>query len=86
MRFEHACAVSTMGSSCHRHILGLGSGEVVAAVFTLDQVVAGAGREVLSATYPMVPLIAIGMLLTAAGIYGVLTFAMPRRSHELAVA
>jgi len=68
-----------------RGILGLGSGEIVAAVFTLDQVVAGAGREVLSATYPMVPLIATGMLLTAAGIYGVLAFAMTRRSHELAV-
>ncbi len=39
----------------------------------------------LTGTAPLVPLIATGMLLTAAGIYGVLAFAITRRSKELAV-
>ena len=43
------------------------------------------GQEILIGTAPLVPLIAIGMLLTAAGIYGVLAFAITRRSRELAV-
>ena len=43
------------------------------------------GREILIGTAPLVPLIVIGMLLTAAGIYGVLAFAIARRSRELAV-
>ena len=42
-------------------------------------------REVLIGTAPLVPLIAIGTLLTTAGIYGVLAFAITRRSRELAV-
>ena len=39
----------------------------------------------LVGTAPLLPLIATGMLLTAAGIYGVLAFAITRRSKELAV-
>ena len=36
-------------------------------------------------TAPLFPLIVIGLLLTTAGIYGVLAFAVTRRSRELAV-
>ena len=39
----------------------------------------------LIGTAPLFPLIVIGMLLTTAGIYGVLAFAIARRSRELAV-
>ncbi len=37
------------------------------------------------ATAPLFPLIVIGIMLTTAGIYGVLAFAIARRSRELAV-
>lgn len=60
-------------------------GNVVAAAFTLDEIVSVGGQEILVGTAPLVPLIATGILLTAAGIYGVLAFAMTRRSKELAL-
>jgi ABC-type antimicrobial peptide transport system permease subunit len=43
------------------------------------------GQEMLVGTAPLVPLIAIGTLLTTTGIYGVLAFAIARRSKELAL-
>ena len=58
---------------------------MVANLYTLDEVVAIGGQEILVGTAPLVPLIATGMLLTAAGIYGVLAFAIARRSKELAL-
>jgi ABC-type antimicrobial peptide transport system permease subunit len=60
-------------------------GNIVTGAYTLDQIVAVMGQEMLVGTAPLVPLIAIGMLLTTAGIYGVLAFAIARRSRELAV-
>jgi putative ABC transport system permease protein len=54
-------------------------------VVTIDQVIAVGGQEMAVGTAPFVPLVATGMLLTAAGIYGVLAFAVARRSKELAV-
>jgi hypothetical protein len=61
------------------------AGSVVANAFTIDQIVKISGQEILAGTAPLVPLIATGMLLTAAGIYGVLALAITRRSKELAV-
>jgi putative ABC transport system permease protein len=61
------------------------AGNEVANLFTLDEVIAIAGEETLVGTAPLLPLIATGMLLTTAGIYGVLAFAVARRSKELAV-
>jgi hypothetical protein len=43
------------------------------------------GQEILVGTAPLIPLIGIGLLLTTAGIYGVLAFAITRRARELAV-
>ena len=39
----------------------------------------------LAGTAPLFPLIVIGMMLTSSGIYGVLAFAIARRSRELAI-
>jgi putative ABC transport system permease protein len=60
-------------------------GTVVADAYTFDQILRVMGQEILLGTAPLVPLISIGMLLTTAGIYGVLAFAITRRSRELAV-
>jgi putative ABC transport system permease protein len=68
-----------------RQIRDAAPGNVVAAAVTLDQIIAISGQEILVGTAPLAPLIATGMLLTAAGIYGVLAFAIARRSKELAV-
>ncbi len=45
---------------------------------------AGAG-EIMVLTYALSPLLGIGMFLTATGIFGVLAFAIARRSKELAL-
>lgn len=60
-------------------------GTAVTTAYTIDQILDVAGQEILMGTAPLFPLIAIGMLLTTAGIYGVLAFAITRRSRELAL-
>ena len=52
---------------------------------TVDQTIRVASQEIMIGTAPLFPLISIGMLLTMAGIYGVLAFAVTRRARELAV-
>jgi predicted permease len=60
-------------------------GNLVIYTTTIDRIIGIGGQELLVGTAPLAPLIATGMLLTAAGIYGVLAFAITRRSKELAV-
>jgi putative ABC transport system permease protein len=57
----------------------------VNSAYTLRQIVTVVGQEYLVGTAPLFPLIVIGMLLTSSGIYGVLAFAVSRRSRELAI-
>jgi len=68
-----------------RELRNAAAGNTIPSSFTYDEVVRVGAEEILAGTAPLVPLIAIGMLLTTAGIYGVLAFAIVRRSRELAV-
>lgn len=68
-----------------REIAAMGGRATVAGVTTVEQIKTIIGQEILVGTFPLFPLIATGMLLTAAGIYGVLAFAVSRRATELAV-
>jgi ABC-type antimicrobial peptide transport system permease subunit len=78
---DPASLVQTM----RREIRDAAPSNVVTNTYTLDQILIVMGQEMLVGTAPLMPLIAIGMLLTTAGIYGVLAFAVTRRSRELAV-
>jgi putative ABC transport system permease protein len=68
-----------------REVDAIGGGTAVAGVNTIEQIKRIIGQEIIVGTFPLFPLIATGMLLTAAGIYGVLAFAVSRRATELAV-
>jgi putative ABC transport system permease protein len=76
---------ATVVQAVRNRIREAGGGHVAAAVFTFDQVIAVGGSEILVGAFAMLPLIGTGILLTAAGIYSVLSFAVARRSRELAV-
>jgi hypothetical protein len=55
-------------------------GNAVTNAIAIDRIIEIGGQEMLVGTAPLAPLVATGMLLTAAGIYGVLAFAITRRS------
>jgi predicted permease len=59
--------------------------DAITRVTPLNQIVTIGGQEMLAGTAPLVPLVTIGLLLSAAGIYGVLAFAIQRRARELAI-
>ena len=60
-------------------------GTIVGSVETVDEVIDIGEQEMLAGTAPFVPIVTIGVMLTATGIYGVLAFAIARRSRELAI-
>jgi predicted permease len=68
-----------------RDIRRVGAGHAVASAVVFDQLIAVSGQEILAGTYPLVPLITIGIVLTIAGVYAVLALAVARRSRELAL-
>jgi predicted permease len=76
---------ASLKQAVRRELRDAAAGNVVTSMFTFDEITEVAGEEMLIGTAPLVPLVAIGMLLTMAGVYGVLAFAIARRSRELAV-
>jgi predicted permease len=68
-----------------REIRDTAAGTEVRRLYTFSQMREIIGQELLVGTAPLFPLITIGLLLTGAGIYGVLAFAVTRRARELAV-
>ena len=63
----------------------LGPTYSVPSAFALDDMIAVGAREILVFVVAMSPLLAIGVFLTATGIFGVLAFAITRRAKELAL-
>jgi ABC-type antimicrobial peptide transport system permease subunit len=68
-----------------RALRNASAGLNVNTVVTLRQMITVIGQEYLVGTAPLFPLIVIGMMLTSSGIYGVLAFAVSRRTRELAI-
>jgi predicted permease len=76
---------SALVQTVRRTLRDASAGIVVSSAYSLPQMLDIQSQETLLATAPLFPLIVIGMLLTSSGIYGVLSFAIARRSRELAV-
>jgi putative ABC transport system permease protein len=68
-----------------RGIAAAFTGTVVVYAGTVEGSLEAMSQELLLGSAPLFPLIAIAMFLTISGIYGVLAFAITRRSRELAV-
>src|SRR5688572_25103054 len=63
---------AALTQTVRRELTAPGSRATVSGVTTFDQIIRIIGQEILVGTFPLVPLIGTGLLLTAAGIYGVL--------------
>jgi hypothetical protein len=63
----------------------LGPTYAVPSLYALNDVLETGAREILAFALAMTPLPAIGVFLTATGIFGVLAFAIARRAKELAL-
>ena len=70
-----ACDPAPLVKVLRREMDTVSKGGIVTSAYTLDQIIAVSGQEVLVGTAPLVPLVGIGMLLTAAGVYGALVVA-----------
>ena len=63
----------------------LGPTYTVPSAFAIDDAIEVGAREILAFAAALSPLLAIGVFLTASGIFGVLAFAIARRAKELAL-
>jgi putative ABC transport system permease protein len=72
-------------NTLRREVRDVGPAEAIAGVSTIDAILDIGSRELMVGVFPMAPLIATGLLLTAAGVFSVLAFAVARRANELAV-
>jgi putative ABC transport system permease protein len=68
-----------------RALQNVAPGVTVTNAYTIRQMVSLQGQEMLAGSAPFFPLIVIGMLLMSSGVYAVLSFAITRRSREIAV-
>ncbi len=76
---------ASLAQAARRQLRDAAVGNEAIGFETADQIRRVMGQEMLVGTAPLFPLIAIGVMLTMAGIYGVLAFAVARRARELAV-
>ena len=77
--------VDSITQPLQRALRSATGGNPITEVFTYLGMADVINREWLVALAPLPPLIGMGIGLTAAGIYGVLAFAIARRTRELAI-
>ena len=76
---------SSIVRAVEQEIRALGPTYTVPAVYSFRSVIEVGASEMRAMSYILSPLLAIGMFLTATGIFGVLAFTVARRTNELAL-
>ncbi len=76
---------SSIVRAVDQEIRALGPTYTVPAVYSFRSVIEVGAGEMRAMSYILSPLLAIGMFLTATGIFGVLAFTIARRTNELAL-
>ena len=72
-------------ATVRQEVRHLGPTYTVPSAFVMSEVIEVGAREIVVFAVALTPLLAIGMFLTATGIFGVLAFAIARRAKELAL-
>jgi predicted lysophospholipase L1 biosynthesis ABC-type transport system permease subunit len=72
-------------ATVRQEVRHLGPTYTVPSAFAISEVIEVGAREIVAFAVAMSPLLAIGVFLTATGIFGVLAFAIARRAKELAL-
>jgi predicted permease len=72
-------------ATIRQEVRHLGPAYTVPSAFAINDGIDVGAREILAFAAAMSPLLAIGVFLTATGIFGVLAFAIARRAKELAL-
>ncbi len=74
-----------LAATVRREVRQLGPTYAVPSAFAISEVIDVGAREIVAFVVAISPLLAIGVFLTATGIFGVLAFAIARRARELAL-
>ena len=72
-------------ATVRQEVRRLGPTYAVPSAFAIREVIEVGAREIVAFAVALGPLLAIGVFLTATGIFGVLAFAIARRGRELAL-
>ena len=74
-----------LANALRREVAEIDPEQAISQVGTVDRLMDQAAEEVILGVYAISPLVGFALLLTAVGVYGVLSFSIARRTHEIGI-